>query len=131
MGAETGGSATILLVNDHDECRALVKRGLERNGYSVKTAYDEQDAIERAGCVRPDLILLEMGRVPTLQTLDMGCRIRSGASLGDGVKVVVYADGGDETVAEGGEVRLGPHEYVILPENGDQFAGFLAGLLKE
>ena len=131
MGAETSRSATILLVDDIDEYRALIKRGLERSGYSVKTAYDEQDAIERASCVRPDLILLEMGRNPPLQTLDMGCRIRSNAMLGDGVKVVVYADSGNETVAEGSEVSLGPNEYVILPEDGEQLESFLAGLLKE
>src|SRR3982750_534730 len=110
MGAKTGGSATILLVDDLDECRALMKRGLERSGYCVKTAYDEQDAIERASCVRPDLILLEMGRMPPLQTLDMGCRIRADAKAGDGVKIVVYADRADETVNEGGEVSMGPNE---------------------
>ena len=131
MGAEKNGSATILLVDDMDEYRALIKQGLERSGYSVKTASDEQDAIERASCVRPDLILLEMGRTPPLQTLDLGCRIRSDARLGDGVKVVVYADSGNETVADGGEVRLGPNEYVILPEDWEQMEGFLAGLLKE
>jgi DNA-binding response OmpR family regulator len=86
----------------------------------VKTAYDEQDAIERADYMRPDLILLEMGRVSPLQTLDMGCRIRSDAKAGDHVKVVVYADRADETVTEGGEVSMGPNEYVILPEDCDQ-----------
>ena len=131
MGAETSRSATILLVDDMDEYRALIKQGLERSGYSVKTASDEQDAIEHASCVQPDLILLEMGRTPPLQTLEMGCRIRSNARLGDGVKVVVYADSGNETVADGDEVSLGPNEYVILPEDCEQLESFLAGLLKE
>ncbi len=130
MGIETNGSATILLVDDVDEYRNAIKQGLERRGYRVKTAYDEQDAIERASCVRPDLILLEMGRTPPLQTLDMGCRIRSDARVGGEVKVVVYADKADETVVNGGEVSFGPNEYVILPEDGEQFDGFLERLLK-
>jgi CheY-like chemotaxis protein len=125
----TKESATILLVDDVDECRMLVKQGLERMGYRVRTAYDEQDAIERAGYMLPDMILLAMGRVSPLQTLDMGCRIRSDVKAGDHVKVVVYADRADETVPEGGEVSLGPNEYVILPEDGDQLKSFLARIL--
>lgn len=131
MARAMNTDATILLVDDMDEARNLIKRGLESRGYRVKTAYDESDAIERAQCVRPDMILLEMGRTPTLQTLDMGCRIRSDAKVGDEVKVVVYADRADETVTDGAEVRLGPHEYVILPEDGEQFEGFLCRLLTE
>jgi CheY-like chemotaxis protein len=126
----TEAAATILLVDDIDEYRVMMKQGLERKGYRVRTAYDEQDAIERAQCVRPDLILLSMGRVSPLQTLDMGCRIRNDAKLGDDVKVVVYADQEDETVANGGEVSLGPNEYVILPDDGEQMQSFLARILK-
>lgn len=129
MMGETKAAATILLVDDVDEYRALLKQGLERCGYRVKVAYDELDAIERAQCVRPDLILLEMGRVSPLHTLDMGCRIRSDAKVGDGVKVVVYANHADETVSEGGEVSLGPNEYAILPEDAEQMQSFLARIL--
>lgn len=129
MGIKTKAGATILLVDDVDEYRNMIKRRLELKGFRVKTAYDELDAVERAQGVRPDMILLEMGRMPSLQTLDMGRRIRSDAQVGDEVKVVVYADHVDETVSEGGEVRLGPNEYVILPEDGEQLEGFLGRLL--
>jgi hypothetical protein len=74
-------------------------------------------------------ILLEMGRVSPLQTLDSGCRIRSDAKVGDRVKVVVYADRADGAVKEGGEVSMGPNEHVILPEDGDQLESFLARIL--
>jgi CheY-like chemotaxis protein len=129
MGRDTKAVATILLVDDVDEYRVMIKRGLESKGYCVKTAYDELDAVERARCVRPDMILLEMGRMPTLHTLDMGRRIRSDARIGDEVMVVVYADRVDENVSEGEEVRLGPHEYIILPEDSAQLDGFLGRLL--
>jgi CheY-like chemotaxis protein len=129
MGRDTKTVATILLVDDVDEYRVMIKRGLESKGYCVKTAYDESDAVERARCVRPNMILLEMGRMPTLHTLDMGRRIRSDARLGDEVMVVVYADRVDENVSEGGEVRLGPQEYIILPEDSAQLDSFLGRLL--
>jgi CheY-like chemotaxis protein len=129
LRGETKKGATILLVDDADEYRALMKLSLERRGYRGKTACDEQNAVESAGCAPPDLILLEMGNVPSLRTLDMGCRIRSDARVGGEVKVVVYADRADGMVAEGGEVRLGPNEYVILPEDGEQFVSFIGRLL--
>ncbi len=129
MGRDTNRAATILLVDDVDEFRTLIKRGLEQKGYWVKTACDELDAIERAQRERPDMILLEMGRAPSLRTLDMGRRIRSDAGVGDGVKVVVYADRVDETISEGGEVRVGPNEFIILPEDSEQLQGFLGRLL--
>lgn len=129
MRRDTKAAATILLVDDVDEYRDIIKQGLERRGYRVNTACDELDAVERARRVRPDMILLEMGRTPTLRTLHAGRRIRSDAGVGDEVKVVVYADRVDETVSEGGEVRVGLNEYVILPEDGDQLEGFLGRLL--
>ena len=122
-------TATILLVDDLDEYRALMRRSLERLGYRVEAACDEPDAVERAQRVRPDMILLEMGSAPLLRTLDMGCRIRSDARVGAEVKVVVYADRADGTVADGGEARLGPNEYVILPEDGEQLESFMRHLL--
>lgn len=130
MGVRTNGM-TILLVDDDYECRRLMRQDLELKGYSVKTADGERDAIERASCVRPDMILLEMGKVSSLQTLDMGCRIRSDARAGDNVKVVVYADRADETVSEGGEVSMGPNEYVILPEDSEQLECFLTRILRK
>lgn len=129
MGKGTNAGATILLVDDVDEIRAGLKRSLERRGYRVNAAYDETDAIERARCVTPDLILLELGRTPPLRSVDAGRRIRSGAGVGDGVSVVVYADRADGTIAEGGEVSLGSNEYVILPENFEQLEDFLGRLL--
>lgn len=57
----------------------------------------------------------------------MGRRIRSDARVGNEVKVIVYADGADETVSEG-EVFLAPNEYILLPEDGEQLEGFLCPL---
>lgn len=45
------------------------------------------------------------------------------------VPVVVYADRADEEVGEGGEVRLRPGEYAVLPEDSDQLMRFLRRLV--
>lgn len=129
MNSETHAGATILLVDDVDEYRSLMRDTLARKGYRVKAAADEQEAVERARLARPDLILLELGWTPPLRTLEMGRRIREGSGVDGGVLIVVYADRADEVVDEGGEVGVGPNEYVILPENAEQFENFLGRLL--
>jgi len=49
-----------------------------------------------------------------------GRSISAGVDVVEGVPVVVYAGRADETVGEGGEVKLGPGEYAVLPENSDK-----------
>lgn len=44
--AETWGSGTILVVEDEDMVRAVAERALTRQGYSVVTAEDGEDALE-------------------------------------------------------------------------------------
>lgn len=119
------GRRTILLVDDDDEVRRVVAVRLERNGFRVVAATDERDAVERAAHTRPDLILLELGDVPTREVVEAGRRVRDGAGLPAGAPVVVYAGREDETVREGEEVAAGPAEYVVLPEDSEQLMRFL------
>ena len=53
--------ATILLVEDDANIRDLVSRRLQREGYQVIAAVNGAEAILRARCERPDLILMDMG----------------------------------------------------------------------
>jgi CheY-like chemotaxis protein len=119
---------TVLLVDDDDEVRRVLARGLERNGFRVVSASDERDAADRAAHDRPDLILLEMGRMPPRQVVEAGGRVRRGAGLPAETPVVVYAGGEDETVREGDEVTAGPAEYVVLPEDSEHLVRFLRRL---
>ena len=128
MNDNGAGRPTILLVDDDDEVWASLKTLLEGQGYRVTAACDERDAVERARHTPPDLILLEFGRVPTPEALAAGRRIRERAGLPAGVPVVAYADRADELVSEGGEVSVGPGEYVTLPEDGQQLLRFLLRL---
>ena len=127
MNDNGAGRPTILLVDD-DEVRASLKTLLEGQGYRVTAAWDELHAVERARHAPPDLILLEFGKVPTPEALAAGRRIREGAGLPAGVPVVAYADRADEHVSEGGQVSVGPGEYVTLPEDGEQLLRFLLRL---
>lgn len=122
------GRHTILLVDDDDEVRAALRRGLEREGFRVVAAFDERDGAERAARDPPDLILLELGRVPPVAVLAAGRRVRSGAGLPAEVPVMAYANNAGEFAREGEAVEFRPGEYVVLPEDSEQLAGWLRGL---
>ena len=52
--------AHILVVDDDDEIRALVKKYLSENNFLVTTAKDAEEAIEKTSIVRFDLIVLDI-----------------------------------------------------------------------
>ena len=53
-------SAMILLVEDNDFNADMLSRRLTKRGYVVTVVADGLQAIERAGAVRPDLILMDV-----------------------------------------------------------------------
>ncbi|AKU99380.1 response regulator receiver protein [Labilithrix luteola] len=72
----------VLIVEDDDELRALVKLVLEESGYGVIAAQNGQDALrllgereQRDGAKEPDLILLDM-RMPVMNGWEFARRYR-------------------------------------------------------
>jgi CheY-like chemotaxis protein len=51
---------TILVVEDYDDTRLLLKKALEGIGYSVLEASNGQEAVDIAGREHPDLILMDL-----------------------------------------------------------------------
>jgi CheY-like chemotaxis protein len=51
---------TIMVVEDYDDTRVLLKKGLEGLGYTVLEACNGQEAVDIAGRERPDLILMDL-----------------------------------------------------------------------
>jgi len=53
-------SPTILIVDDHDDVRKLIRMILGAEGYELLEAFDGQSAIAQIQKYRPDLILLDI-----------------------------------------------------------------------
>ncbi len=51
---------TIMVVEDYDDTRELLRKGLEGLGYSVVEACNGQEAVDVADRARPDLILMDL-----------------------------------------------------------------------
>ena len=52
--------AHILVVDDDDGIRSLVKKYLNENNYLVTTAYSAEDALEKIKIIKFDLIILDI-----------------------------------------------------------------------
>ncbi|MGI8565315.1 MAG: response regulator, partial [Pyrinomonadaceae bacterium] len=59
--AETNSPGqTVLVVEDYDDNRLMLKTLLERRGYSVLEAVNGEEAVEMAQREHPDLILMDI-----------------------------------------------------------------------
>lgn len=120
-------SQTILVVEDIEETRDGIEKLLKADGYHVKVARDEQDAIESARRKRPDLILVSLGGQPR-DVIKSARHIRERAALGEHVPVVIFYM---EEVFEGAEVAIGQNVYVTRPDNFNQLRNLIARLLRK
>ena len=103
---------TILLVEDFDDTRLMMKLWLVRNGYRVLEAETGEEAISLAQRELPDLIIMDM-MMPGLNGLDATLRIREHQALRNTPIVAVSAYGADEYRAIA--LAAGCDEYVSTP----------------
>lgn len=75
-------SPTIMVADNDDDERALLKSILELKGFQVVEAIDGQEAIELAVSKRPDLILIQL-KLPVVSGFTAIRRIRKYAELKD------------------------------------------------
>ncbi len=132
--AMSGGEnrRTILLVEEDDETRPLLKKNLQNDGYSVLLAVDEEDAFDRVsgGGVAADLVLINLvGKAPEA-ALAAGRRIRAHAKYDGRTPLVVMAEKYGEDL-EGTDVNVSGNDWITYPEDHDQLRNLLARLLNQ
>jgi two-component system KDP operon response regulator KdpE len=71
----TAQGATVLVVEDDDEQRAVLVRELGSRGYRIQEAADGRTALERWDAGRPDVILLDLG-LPDMDGMEVIRRVR-------------------------------------------------------
>ena len=125
MANEDPTKRLILVVEDIQETRDGIEKLLQADGYQIALARDEQDAIEIASRLAPELILVSLAGLPH-EVILTARRIRERAALGEHVAVVVFCI---EGLAQGAEEALGQHVYVTRPDNFNQLRRLIARLL--
>src|SRR5688572_5986006 len=108
--------AVVLVVDDDPEIRDVVRWLLEDEGWTVETASDGRDALERATRARPALIVLDMG-LPILSGEEVAMRLHD-VYVDPPPIIVVSADGRAGEKA----ARIGAASYLHKPFDIDALA---------
>jgi len=103
---------TILVVDDFDDTRLLLRTWLERKGFRVVEAADGIEAVSRAQHELPDLIIMDV-QMPKLDGLAATRQIRAVKEL-DGVPIVAVSAYGADLFREQA-LAAGCNEYVSTP----------------
>ena len=118
--------ATVLIVEDFEDNRFLMKRLLEMGGFDVLEAANGEEAVLIAERERPDLVLMDLS-LPLLDGLAATRQIRKCEGL-DKVPIVavsahVTSDFHTEALA------AGCNDYVTKPLDFDQLETIIKSLL--
>ena len=106
------GQRTILVVDDFDDTRLLLRTWLEKKGFHVVEAQNGNQAVAKAQQLLPDLIIMDV-EMPELDGLSATRQIRSIREL-DGIPVLaVSAYGAQQFRADA--LAAGCCEYVATP----------------
>ncbi len=114
----------ILVVEDDDGNRLLVRRFLDGEGYSVTEAGDGPGALRAMSLLPPDAIVLDLG-LPGLDGLSVLRRIRRDS----GVPVLVLT-GRDEEPSKLDGFDAGADDYMVKPFSLPELGARLGALLR-
>jgi len=103
----------VLLAEDDDDIRSLVRQALEVDGYSVYAARDGQEALDYYREINPDLVILDL-TMPRLSGYEVLRELQRTGGRRPGVPILVLsARTGEEDIVAGFD--LGIDDYVTKP----------------
>jgi DNA-binding response OmpR family regulator len=114
----------VLLVDDDVDMVDLMTYALRREGYTVSTAIDGQQALQRWEQDRPDIVLLD-GNLPKLDGFEVCRRIRHESKT-----PVIMVSGRDEDHEVITGLKYGADDYVTKPFSAKQLAARMQAVLR-
>jgi CheY-like chemotaxis protein len=124
--AARGAGTCVLLVEDEDQLRRVMKDLLERDGYTVAEARDGVQALDQVDRLAPDVIILDLN-LPGLDGYSVLTQLRSRPATRS-IPVVVLTAKGDED----NEVRvfgLGADDFITKPFRAKALSARLEAVL--
>ncbi|WP_199431226.1 response regulator transcription factor [Qaidamihabitans albus] len=117
-------SGRVLVVDDDETVRDVVRRYLEVAGFTVEVAGDGTEGLSRFAASRPDLVVLDV-MMPGLDGLEVCRRMRE---TGEVPVVMLTALGEEENRIAG--LQLGADDYVTKPFSPRELALRVASVLR-
>jgi len=121
----TTGLRTILVVDDFDDTRLMLRTWLERRGFRVIEAQNGLEAVDQADTQSPDLIIMDM-QMPGLDGLSATRRIRKSH---DSVPILAVSAYGADQFREQA-LAAGCNEYVSTPFEPAILEGIIRSLVQ-
>ncbi|MEJ6006428.1 response regulator [Paucibacter sp. AS339] len=103
----------ILIVEDQEEIRELIRVTLEFDDYEIDEAPNGDEGLRKAGSFKPDLMLLDVMMPGGLNGLQVCQRVKADPAL-KRTKVVLLTARGQEADKQAG-LKAGADEYLIKP----------------
>jgi len=105
----------VLVVDDEENIRVVLKTLLKRTGYEVETAANGEEALAAVDAFGPDFVLTDV-RMPKMGGLDLLSTLKAKSS--DATVIVMSAYGNVEAALEA--MKLGAYDYVQKPFKNDE-----------
>lgn len=107
---------TVMVVDDYDDVRAILKRWLEQHGCTVLEASGGRQAVEIAEREHPDLILMDLA-MPEIDGFAATFRIRTHEALKDVpiIAISAYGELGIDVQLKIDPLAIGFNAYLSKP----------------
>jgi CheY-like chemotaxis protein len=117
----------ILIVDDFDDTRLLLRTWLEKKGFRVAEAENGNQAVTEAENLSPDLIIMDV-EMPELDGLSATRKLRTMKNFQTVPILAVSAYGADQFRAEA--LAAGCDEYVSTPFEPEELERLIRSLIK-
>ena len=118
---------TILVVEDSDTIRTVVKKGLSEAGFKVVTAHNGQEGLEKIALQEPDLILSDI-EMPKMDGISFCTAVQTGSQCA--IPFVVMSTKTDRALMQR-MLQKGADAYLAKPFNIDQLVITIERLLSD
>src|SRR5580765_3468059 len=118
------GQARILLVDDEQAVQTLLTYPLRKEGYEVVVAMDGQEALDRFGEQRFDLVVLDI-MLPKLDGIEVCRRLRSRSQV-----PIIMLTAKDDEIDKVIGLEMGADDYITKPFSVREFRSRVKAALR-
>jgi diguanylate cyclase (GGDEF)-like protein len=118
---------TILVVDDDPDIARFVEVNLRSAGYDVAVAGDGQEALDKAGELRPDLVLLDV-MMPRIDGFEVAQRLRKNPQTANTSIIMLTAKALSADKVTG--LQSGADDYIIKPFDPIELLARVKGTLR-
>lgn len=121
------GKKRILIIEDEEDIRELIRYTLDREGFGVSEAGTGEEGLRSAADRNPDLVLLDL-MLPGKDGLSV-CRELKGDEATRNIPVIMVTARGEESDIVAG-LELGAEDYVVKPFSPKVLAARIRSVLR-